>query len=333
MKKFILIFLICICLGGVGYLGYVVFNSKSIESVEISGEMQTLYIVGDDLNFQDAQLKVTYKNGNIKMVDLSSKTVDVSLFSTSLQTHGTMKIAYKSFVLDVEYDVVYKGMYYVSKETTSTASSTSSSSGVSYTSNSTPMMFYLDNNGVLDYYYKENGKTYMHDGSYDKSYKYIIDGDTIQVYLGNDEIAYEIQANYNSSGTMTLKSVTLNTMDYDPDIVASKEEKIYTFNSSFKTDRRISSVEVDLSQTSYITQGSYKFVTFKVGETIKSSEKVLLLKVNIANDSYLSTVYVYITDSMVTRNSLDTSLVTDLGHMLCAYEGQDFDINYKVVNG
>ena len=111
MKKFILIFLVVVCLGGIGYLGYVIFNAKSIKTVEIAGNMQTLYIVGEDIDFQDAQLKVTYKNGDIKMVDLNEKNVDVTLFSTSLQTHGKMKLIYKSEILEVEYDVIGQGLY------------------------------------------------------------------------------------------------------------------------------------------------------------------------------------------------------------------------------
>ena len=71
MKKIVWIVLAILCACGLGYIGYVIFQAKNIETVEISGNMQTLYVVGEDLNFGDAKLKVTYKNGNIRMVDMN----------------------------------------------------------------------------------------------------------------------------------------------------------------------------------------------------------------------------------------------------------------------
>ena len=67
MKKFILIFLSVICVAGVVALGWLIFNSKSIASIEIDGQIQTLYIAGQDIDFEGAKLKVTYKNGNVKI--------------------------------------------------------------------------------------------------------------------------------------------------------------------------------------------------------------------------------------------------------------------------
>ncbi len=334
MKKVLIMILTAICACAIGYLGYVIFNAKSIDSVEIVGEMQTLYVVGDDLDFQEAQLKVTYKNGTIKMVDLDKKRVDVTSFSTSLQTHGTMKIVYKSAVLEVNYDVVNKGLYYVSGNYVTTPSSTVPSV-TNYSRTTAPMLFYIKDNGELEYYYKEGSKYLMHDGEYNKSYKYEISGDTMRVYLGGDEASYELKANYNSEGTMTLKSTTITTMSNNPDIITRKVEKIYTYYEHFKTDRTISSVAVDLSKTTSTNYGSSQYIIFEKGDNIETSKKVILLQVNYANplSSYMSTVYVHVCDGMVTRNSLDTTKVTDIAHMLCRYEGEDFDINYKVVNG
>ena len=44
-----LIFLIIICSCGIGYLSYVIFQSKNIDSVKLVGELQTVYIVGDEI--------------------------------------------------------------------------------------------------------------------------------------------------------------------------------------------------------------------------------------------------------------------------------------------
>ena len=56
MKKFILIFLAAICVAGVVALGYLVFNAKTIATVEIEGQMQTIYVAGQDIDFENAKL-------------------------------------------------------------------------------------------------------------------------------------------------------------------------------------------------------------------------------------------------------------------------------------
>ena len=53
--------MIILCACGIGYLGYLIFMSKNIEKVELTGNIQTLYIVGDEIDFEDSKLKVTYK--------------------------------------------------------------------------------------------------------------------------------------------------------------------------------------------------------------------------------------------------------------------------------
>ena len=54
MKKVIVVFLVILCSCGVGYLGYLIFRSKNIDTVELVGNMQTLYVVGDEIDFEDA---------------------------------------------------------------------------------------------------------------------------------------------------------------------------------------------------------------------------------------------------------------------------------------
>ena len=61
MKKLISIFLISLCVVGVGVLGFFIFRSKNIDSIEIVGDMQTVYFVNEttDFNFNKAKLKVS----------------------------------------------------------------------------------------------------------------------------------------------------------------------------------------------------------------------------------------------------------------------------------
>lgn len=326
MKKAVWIVLIVLFACGLGYIGYVIFQSKNIDKVEISGNMQTLYVVGDDINFGDAKLKVTYKNGNIRMVDMNKNTVDVSLFATATEDHKTMKITYKSAVLEVDYDVVKKGFYYVSEiittGTTGLPSSRTHSIGTS------PYMIYLRGNGTLDYYYKESGKWYMHDGSYDTSYNYSIAGDEMKVELGDDNF-YSFKAKYNTNGSMAISCVELTKNSSDPDIVSSKKEYVY---KNYETaDQTISDVDVDYSKVA--TTGTNHIVEFKKGETVESSGKMLMLKVTYVNKHFLTEVYVHICDEMLSGpRGLNTSSVTLSDHAYGAYHNFDFTIFYTVVN-
>ncbi len=332
MKKLLVILLSALMVCGVGYLGFVIFRSKNIVNVEIVGSMQTLYVIDEELDFEDAQLKVTYRNGDVKLVKLDKKRVDVTSFSTSLQTHGTMKIVYKSAVLEVEYDVINKGLYYVEETVNKTPGN--NQSPTYYSKTNTPMLFYIKEDGQLEHYYKSGAKYAMHDGAYDTSYKYQIYGDTLNVYLGTEEVSYKLKADYNDQeGTTALKSVTERTDNNG--LVEYRLERSYAYYKNFKTDRTIKTVQVDLSYANPTTYGGEQYITFTKGDTIESSGKEIYLIVTFANplSSYMSLVYVHVTDGMVTRNSLNTSQVTDLAHMICRYEGEDFEINYRVKNG
>ena len=216
MKKIITIILIVACLAGIGVLGYVIFRSKNIESVAIEGQMQSLYFVNETTtpNFDDAKLVVTYKNGNIKKLDITSKNVKVDDFSTSLKSHGTMKITYKSQTVEKDYDVIESGLYYISKEAEKTADT-------SYNPSSTPdialneanIMFYLSSDGVLQYYSRKFSGNYwcLNDGAYDENYYYEIKGDTLVVNFlkaNGDKDSYNIKANYDDNGELTLTSTS-----------------------------------------------------------------------------------------------------------------------------
>ena len=337
MKKAIVIVLSLLCVVGVVYLGYVIFRAKNVESIEIVGEIQTLYVANEcvEPNFQNAELKVTYKNGSVKMIKLTNDKVTVPTFSTSLADHKTMKIIYKGEELEVDYDVVNNGLFYVSSKTFVDVDDAVNPTPTTYTASSAPLMFYIGQDGELEYYYRENGKVYMHDGAYDDSYKYEIVGGTMNIYLGKDEPSYKLTSNYNTEGTTSLKAV--NTTVTDLGIIASRETRVFSFYEEFKTDRRIQGVSLNFDKTSNVIKDPSDYqesiVVFNVHDTIKSSGETILLEVKYSNDKlYMGKVYVYVSDDMIVGASFVTNLVTEIGHMSCVYEKQDFTVNYKVEN-
>lgn len=336
MKRAIVIVLSLLCVVGVVYLGYVIFRAKNVESIEIVGDIQTLYVANEcvEPDFQDAELKVTYKNGSVKMIKLTNDIVTVPSFSTSVADHKTMKIIYKSQELEVDYDVINNGLFYVNKTTFVDVDDAVNPTPTTYNATSSPMMFYIGQDGELEYYYRENGEVYMHDGSYDKSYKYVISGGVMKIYLGGEEPAYKLTSNYNPEGTASLKSVTTTVTDLG--IVASKETKVYSFYENFKTDRRISAVSLNFEKTSNVIKDASDYqnsiVIFHVHDTIKSSGETILLKVSYINDYFMKDVYVYVSDEMIVGSSFVTNETSEVGHMYCVYDKQDFTVAYKVDN-
>ena len=248
MKKFILIFLAAICVAGVVALGYLVFNAKTIATVEIEGQMQTIYVAGQDIDFENAKLKVTYKNGSVKFVDMGNKNVKISQFSTSLKTHGKMKITYKSQVLELDYDVIEAGMYYLSSDQSFYADGTVSHPKTYEDAKSSPTLLYIRTNGELDYYYLDgSGRYCMYDGSYDKSYRYEIVGDALKAYLGSEDNVIEIKAHFDLSGNVEYKFTKFNTNAQGLNI--SKNVKTFK-HYSMKSEqyRNITSASVDISR-------------------------------------------------------------------------------------
>ena len=82
---------------GVVFLGIFIFNSTTVTKIEIEGEMQQIYLSGDEICFGDAKMIVTYQNGTMKKMDMNGK-VTVSSFSTAGHGSyfGTMNITYKN---------------------------------------------------------------------------------------------------------------------------------------------------------------------------------------------------------------------------------------------
>lgn len=329
MKKILLAILIVLCVGGVGFLGYTIFSSKNIVSTEIVGNLKTLYVVGDDFSFGDAKLKVTYKNGNIKMVDLNEKTVDVAYFTTSVETHGVMEITYKSKVMKVDYNVIKTGYHYLSDKTINTMHAGS------YSLNETEEIFYIGSGGMLRYYTKSINKWYLNDGKYDISYGYSIVGDTMKIKLGdNKEIS--AQAEYIQNGTMLLKATIITRNQVDPEIVITKTEKVYKhYNTNELRFNNI--IELDYSKVTDINYGGKKVIYFKVNDDFDTSlNKNLLLKVRYIDQDPnfpIREAYVYICNEIV-NGTIVTERVTSGGvdTAYCFYEGERFYIHYIVEN-
>ena len=332
MKKIIMIILSVVLIAGIVGLGFLIFNSKSIASAKIEGTMQTLYVAGQDIDFEDAKIKVTYKNGNIKMIDLDNKNVKISNFSTSLKTHGTMKITYKSQVIEVDYDVIEAGMYYVSETEKIVVGGSPIVS--TFDSKSSNQMVYIRANGECDYYYKDdNGSYLMHDGSYDKSYNYKIVGDTLTVRLGSKSNTLEIKADYNKNGSVAYKQTKI---EIDESTGLEKSKTISTFTHyEMKSDfyRRIQSSQVELKYVN-ASRKDGDVVIFKQNENIETSEQVILLKLTF-NDDFLTEVFVHVCDEMVASNSLYTKDLTGADTMRIFYQkgdtNADVSIHYKVV--
>lgn len=303
MKKLMLIFLIIICSCGIGYLGYLIFQSKNIDKVELVGNIQTLYVVGDEIDYEDAKLKVTYKNGNIKMVDIDSSSVEIEFFSTSVETHGKMNILYKSAVLPIEYNVIQKGAYYLTDYKVNSLTSTGSlqTDSQSYDLDSTYEMVYIAGAGVCNYYTKELGEWYMVDGNYNKNYSYSIAGDTMTVKLNN--ITYNIKVTYVDSGIMQLNSTILTTIENSA-LVTQEMHKTFEHTDAIKTTQTVISAEMCYDK---LVSGK-DYVTFKVGDTLENSGQRAYLKVTYGQYSggQFRTVYVKFANSMIIRN-FDTS--------------------------
>ena len=169
MKRFILFILTIALLGGIGYTGYVIFSSKNISKVEIEGNVQTIYLLNetDTPDFQDAKLKITYKSGDVKYLDMATigEKITVDKFTTSLEASETMKITYKSQLITIDYKVIKSGLYYMSfKESTT---STGSKSTQRYTISKTQNFYNLGEDGVLKYYHYDGnkGKWFLYDGN------------------------------------------------------------------------------------------------------------------------------------------------------------------------
>ncbi len=337
MKRFLAMLMVVICLAGVVVLGYFVFIAKSIESVVLDGEIQTLYVVGDDIDFGNAKLKVTYKNGSIKLIDLDKDMI--TGFNTNSeradQQMGTISINYKSAdTISINYTVLATGMYYTSSSLTVYASQTSKSSAVQYTPSTTTRMFEILAGGKLRYYEYSSSKWFVNDGNFDSTYYYDIVGDTMYIYLGGDEAEYKLVVTY-SNGVRTISSTEYSYNSVYEDLTTSKTVYTYSYVSTIENNP-IVSIELDLSKATTSSSNS-KAVVFYVGDTIKSSNNKIYLKVtytepriyyssNSTTITQLKTVYIEVTDEMLSSSLLTGGAISSPTTATIYYEDYTYPV-------
>ena len=322
MKKFLIIIMAVGLFCGAVYLGVAIFGSLNVKEIEIVGQMQQIYFVGDDVNFGDAKLKVTYQNGDMKMIDLK-KNVKVSLFSTSGygKYHGTMKITYKSQTTEVDYTVLDRTSYIVSNIVKKT------SSGTTNVSQKSKKIIEFGENGICKYFEIKNGKYFLHDGNYDNTYNYKIIGDIIYLNLGSE--TYELKANVDGNN--------LNVIATSKHYASSNSEIIdYIIESEFETTNLIKTNNYNEKKTNLTlyygekkftidTNSPNKIVLIPKGKTI--NESGICLMVDYDNGEIY---YVYITQDMLTGN-INESYNNQSFNLRGYYEGREFTIFYKVV--
>lgn len=340
MKKIISILLIVLCLAGIGVFGFFVFKKNNIETIEVVGDMQTLYFVNQatDVNFANSKLKVTYKDGTTKLFDLDKDLVTVKNFSTSVTNNGVMKIVYKSQTIDVNYSVIYNGLYYLQTiETAEVNGSDVNSTSNSYTAGlnasgvdktTATEMIYFYNDGACDYYTRTSSSAswYVDDGHCDTRFKYTIVGDTLKVSLG-DSKTYDIKASFSETGTLTLHNEVCEYFDNNyTDFLKSKVSRTFSFYE-MKTDRVVNSVTV-----SGVGSES-NALTFEVNDTYEECGKTVVLRVSYKNDAFLSTVFVRFNTSMLAdKQGFNTSAVTLVPNQIRGYyKSIQFSV-YFIVN-
>ncbi len=322
MKKFLLALVIVVCLAGLGVLGYVVFNAKSVKNIEIEGNAQTLYFINESSTpkFDDAKLKVTYKNGNIKYVNFSSSSVKITSFSTSVENHGSMTITYKSQSISLEYNVIKMGYYFVKEQKISIPQSNNSTTTTTSSIADAKTLLFLDEDGALKYYVYSSSKSawLLYDGKYDSDFNWQISGNSLIINYQEDYVPRTevITANY-SNGEIVLNS-TIDTKN-DAGLVTKRVENTYGCNNSYKTNVSISSIDEDLYVLSGTTKvvESYNAIKLSLNGSIASEEMLIYFKVNYTSPiitfsengktiNMLDSVYVMLTDEMI---SLETDAV------------------------
>ena len=320
MKKVLLIIVSVAFLLGIGYAGYVVFNSKNIVSIEIDGQVQTLYLVDetDKPNFQDAKLKVNYKSGDAKFIPLEKANITINDFSTETETSKTMKISYKNQLISLDYSVIRGGVYYLSnREVSSLVGGNVSTDETSYKINEVNDLFFFGENGSLKYYVKDSsGKWFLFDGKYKSSYKYEIKDDTMSIYLGGETPSYQIQASKVSDESDNVE-VTSTSYTYNGEFQTSKT--VYDFTHyDIKTNVEINDLSI-YSEDFKTNEDGHNYLEFSKGEKLSNTTKKIYFKI-VYSDSLLDVtdsegnivrllneVYVVADDGMVKNNSLDTS--------------------------
>ena len=339
MKKIIPIIFSILAVGLIVFVAVMLFRTSNIDSVEIVGDIQTIYFVDstNTANFNDASLKITYSDGSVKIKKLSYKNVSVKNFSTAVANNGVMKITYKSKTIDVGYSVVWTGMYYLTEKTNYTfnGSSISKSTSGPYVAGvndsnqdktTSLEMIYFNDDGTCDYYSRtsSSGTWYMDDSYYDKSFYYKIEGNTINAHLG-DEKVYSLKAKVSSNGEMTLQS-TENSYVSNEDVTFIKTITERNFDHyEMKGNRTIERGDIEVYCSSTIS--------FSQGSKFNDSNLNIYLKVNYKNDNFLKNVYVRFNETMfISDKEFSTSVKTITSTSArCFYDGVYFELIYKVI--
>ncbi len=313
MKKFLVVMLIILCLAGIGFLGYTVFRSKNIEKVEIDGQIQTLYLVNEATtpDFQDAKLKVTYKNGTTKSVDLNSKSVKINDFSTSIETretYGVMKITYKSETIKVPYSVIRSGMYYRYYEEHKTTEKTTSYTLPSISN--VEFMFSIENGGKVKAYNKNGTDWILIDGKYNPEYNYSLSNDTLVVKLGTK--VFNIKTTY-KNGEMEILSTSST---YKNGIEETKDTyKFRNIQGAVNDNITIKSAKIANKGSVSEMDGTNPVFRFNRFSNIESSRNIIFLEIgygteyiiNVDGIKLINKVYMQVTDEMVPRLSHEIS--------------------------
>lgn len=354
MKKLILLAITVLMLVGVIFVGRSVLNASNIEKVEIEGNIQTLYLLNEAApgkpDFQDAKLKVVYKNGKFKYVSMKDAEITVDNFDTSLTRSLEMLLTYKTHVLKVNYSVINGGMYYLSgKKTESYVNNKPVTvSNPTYSMSTTKAYFHLEDQatkadadkgtGYIKYYnYSDaDSKWLLYDGKYLANYRYEVVDDALKIYLGSKTPAYEIKALRDANGNLaTYSSITNKDSSTGLDL-GRVTHSFANCNKYVATNVKANSLEV--ISNNFTTDSQYpgfKFLNFRVSsnpDVIKSpyahSSNRILLKVK--NSKYIidstsvqlfKEVYVVFGDEMIKDGSLNVSEPTGYAFFEFAYEG------------
>lgn len=339
MKKIIPIISVFLVAALITFLGFLIFRTSNIESVEIVGDIQTIYFVDstNTVNFNESNLKVTYKDGSVKLKKLSYDLVSVKNFTTSVANDGTMKITYKSKTIDVNYSVIWTGMYFLSEKTTHSYSGgekiTSTKSGpyvagvteTNQDKTTSIEMIYFNKDGSCNYYTRSSstGTWYMDDGYYDKSFYYKIEGNSIVAYLGENK-TYVLQTKVTNDGELTLETTENNYVD-NQNVSFLKSSVDRTFEHyEMKGNRTLERGDIEVYCSSPIV--------FNKNSKFSDSNLIIYLKVNYKNDSFLKNVYVRFNESMFKSDKEFTTVVaTPSGtSATCFYDGVNFELIYSV---
>ena len=336
MKKAITTIIVCLAIAGITIASIFLFKTSKVKSIEVVGDIQTIYFVGstNDVNFNNADLKITYNDGSVKLAKLTDKLVSVSNFNTSVENSGIMKLSYKTHTIDVGYTVVCKGLYYLTDKSEETYNGT----GV-LTNNSEKMiaginssnqdittsteMIYFGENGICDYYTRTSSTAtwYADNGYYNSKFYYKITGNTINVHLGENKV-YNLVACVSVDGKLSLTSIQRSYVDGSNDFLKTKVTRNF-LHYEMKGNRTITKDDISVYCASDIK--------FAKNSKFSDSNLNIYLKVVYKNDNFLKTVYVRFTEDMFTDNAFSTAVPTpSTTRAECYYNGVKFYLEYKV---